>query len=168
MNEEKLLQELEKDYLKNVKELINMSLDQLRDLVREKRDILDSMDYSLAIQKANGSLSKVIELNNKFGERWLEDFQDPFWDELRIKKARNGFLDRISEFQQDLKDTENIYDVENLLDSFYDDFKWIQDDWISKCFWDYLTDKDIFDKQTLIEFIDVLDEYKERLVSDEI
>lgn len=168
MNEEKLLQELEKNYLKTVKELNNMSLDQLRDLVREKRDILDSMDYALAIQKAHGSLSKVIDIDKKFGERWLEDFQDPFWDELRIKKARNGFLDRISEFQQDLKDTENIYDVENLLDSFYDDFKWIQDDWISKCFWDYLTDKDIFDKQTLIEFIDVLDEYKERLVSDEI
>lgn len=162
------IKNLEKTYERTIKELRNLSLNELRELVQEKRNILSDIEYELAFQKAHGSLSKVIELNNKFGERWLEDFQDPFWDELRIKKARNGFLDRISEFQQDLKDTENIYDVENLLDSFYDDFKWIQDDWISKCFWDYLTDKDIFDKQTLIEFIDVLDEYKERLVSDEI
>ena len=145
MNEEKSLQELEKDYLKTVKELNNMSLDQLRDLVREKRDILDSMDYALAIQKANGGLSKAIDIDKKLGERWLEDFQDPFWDELRIKKARNGFLDRISEFQQDLKDTDNIYDVENLFDSFCVDFQWIKDDWINKCFWDSLSDEDIFD-----------------------
>ena len=78
------------------------------------------------------------------------------------------FLERISEFQQDLKDTDNIYDVENLFDSFCVDFQWIKDDWTSKCFWDSLSNKGIFDKQTLIEFIDVLDEYKERLVSDEI
>lgn len=168
MNEEKSLQELEKDYLKTVKELNNMSLDQLRDLVREKRDILDSMDYALAIQKANGSLSKAIDIDNKFGERWLEDFQDPFWDELRIKKAQNGFFAEICCFQQDLENANNIYEVETLLDNFYDNFKLVQDQWIDKCFWDYVTDKDIFDKQTLIEFIDVLDEYKERLVSDEI
>ncbi len=168
MNEEKSLQELEKDYLKTVKELNNMSLDQLRDLVREKRDILDSMDYALAIQKANGSLSKAIDIDNKFGERWLEDFQDPFWDELRIKKAQNGFFAEIYCFQQDLENANDIYEVETLLDNFYDNFKLVQDQWIDKCFWDSLSDKGIFDKQTLIEFIDVLDEYKERLVSDEI
>ena len=168
MNEEKSLQELEKDYLKTIKELNNMSLDQLRDLVREKRDILDSMDYALAIQKANGSLSKAIDIDKKFGERWLEDFQDPFWDELRLKKAQNGFFTEIHCFQQDLENANDIYEVENLLDNFYDNFNLVQNQWIDKCFWDYVTDEDIFDKQTLIEFIDVLDEYKERLVSDEI
>ena len=168
MSKKKLLQELEKDYLETVKDLNNISITQLIDLVREKRDIIDSMDHVLAIQKANGNLSKAIDIDKKFGERWLKDFQDPFWDELRLKKVQNGFSAEINCFQQDLENANDIYEVETLLDNFYDNFKLVQDQWIDKCFWDSLSDKGIFDKQTLIEFIDVLDEYKERLVSDEI
>ena len=113
-------------------------------------------------------MSKAIDINKKFGERWLEDFQDPFWDELRLKKAQNGFFTEIHCFQQDLENANDIYEVENLLDNFYDNFNLVQNQWIDKCFWDCITDRDIFDKQTITEFIDVLDEYKELLVSDEI
>ena len=168
MNEEKSLQELEKDYLNTVKELNNMSIDQLRDLVREKRDIIDSMEYVLAIQKANGNLSKAFNINKKLGERWLENFQDPFWNNLLTYKSQKKFQERICEFQKDIKNIEIVSDVEDLLDVFYDDFKMIQDNWTCKCFWVCLSDTDMFDKEAFIEFIDVLDEYKERLVSDEI
>lgn len=168
MSKKELLQELEKDYLETVKDLNNISIDQLIDLVREKRDIIDSMDHVLAIQKANGNLSKAIDIDKKFGERWLRDFQDPFWDELRLKKAQNGFSAEINCFQQDLENANDIYEVENLLDNFYNNFNLVQNQWIDKCLWDCLTDKDIFDKQALIEFISILDEYKERLISDEI
>lgn len=162
------IETLEKTFEKTIKELSNLSLNELRELVQKKRNILSDIEYELAIQKANGNLSKAIDINKKFGERWLEDFQDPFWDELRLKKAQNGFFTEIHCFQQDLENANDIYEVENLLDNFYDNFNLVQNQWIDKCFWDYVTDEDIFDKQTLIEFIDVLDEYKERLVSDEI
>lgn len=168
MSKKELLQELEKDYLETVKDPNDMPIAKLINLVREKRDILDSMDHALAIQKANENLSKAIDIDKKFGERWLEDFQDPFWDELRLKKAQNGFSAEIKCFQQDLEDANDIYEVENLLDNFYDNFNLVHNQWMNKCLWDCLTDKDIFDKQALIEFITILDEYKERLISDEI
>lgn len=168
MSKKELLQELEKNYLETVKDLNNISIAQLIDLVCKKRDILDSIDHALAIQKANENLSKAIDINKKISERWLEDFQNPFWDELRLKKAQNGFSAEINCFQQDLEDANDIYEVENLLDNFYDNFNLVHNQWMNKCLWDCLTDKDIFDKQALIEFIKVLDEYKERLISDEI
>lgn len=162
------MQELEKDYDETMKDLKNMSIVELVNLVHEKRDVLDNMEHVLAIQKANGNLPKAIDINKKLGEHWLEDFQDPFWDELRLKKAQNGFSAEINCFQQDLEDANEIYEVENLLDNFYDNFNLVHNQWMNKCLWDCLTDKDIFDKQALIEFISILDEYKERLISDEI
>lgn len=113
-----------------------MSLNELRELVKEKRNILSDIEYELAFQKAHGSLSKVIELNNKFGERWLEDFQDPFWDNLLVRKSQKEFQERICGFQKDIKNIENVFEVENLLDVFYDDFKMIQENWLEMSLWD--------------------------------
>lgn len=168
MNEEKSLQELEKDYDETIKDLKNMSMKQLKELANKKRDILSNMDYAFAVQNANGNLSEANDIHKKLGKRWLEDFQDPFWDELRIEKARNDFYAEIDCFKEDLKYANDVYDIETSLDNFYDSFDLIKKQWSDKCLWYSLNYEDIFNQRDLIEFIDVLDEYEEFLTSDEI
>lgn len=161
------IETLKKNYEKTIKELSNLSLNELRELVQEKHNILDDIEYELAVQKAHGSLSKVIELNNKFGERWLEDFQDRFWDNLLVRKSQKEFQERICGFQKDIKNIENVFEVENLLDVFYDDVKMIQEDWLEMTLWDNLSNEEIFDKEAFIGFIEVLDNYKDYLLYEE-
>lgn len=72
------IKELETMYNKTIKNLNELSLDELRDLIKEKRSILSGIEYNIALQKTKGNLSRLIDLQNKFSERWLEDFQDPF------------------------------------------------------------------------------------------
>lgn len=161
------IETLEKAYEKTIKELSNLSLNELRELVQEKRNILSDIEYELAFQKAHGSLSKVIELNNKFGERWLEDFQDRFWDNLLVSKSQKEFQERICKFQTDIKNIDNVFEVEDLLDVFYDDFKMIQENWLEMSLWDNISNEEIFDKEALIDFIEVLDNYKDYLLYEE-
>ena len=161
------IETLEKTFEKTIKELSNLSLNELRELVQEKRNILSDIEYELAFQKAHGSLSKVIELNNKFGERWLEDFQDPFWDNLLVSKSQKEFQERICKFQKDIKNIDNVFEVEDLLDVFYDDFKMIQENWLEMSLWDNISNEEIFDKEALINFIEVLDNYKDYLLYEE-
>lgn len=93
------IKELEIMYNETIKNLNELSLDELKDLIKEKRSILSGIEYNITLQKTKGNLSRLIDLQNKFSERWLEDFQDPFWDELRIKKTQKEFQEKIAEFQ---------------------------------------------------------------------
>lgn len=162
------IKELEETYEETMKDLSELSLNELRELVQEKRDILDDIEYSLAIQKASGNLSKVIDLQNRFGERWLEDYQDRFWDNLLAKKSQKDFQENISDFQEHIKNIEGVHEVENLLDNFYEKFKWLQEDWLIMTLWDNLSNEEIFDKEALTDFIEVLDDYKDYLTCGEL
>lgn len=158
------IKELETMYNKTIKNLNELSLDELRDLIKEKRSILSGIEYNIALQKTKGNLSRLIDLQNKFSERWLEDFQDPFWDELRIKKAQKEFQEKIAEFQKDLKNVKDIYEIEYLLDAFYDSFKWTQNNCLEMTLWNELYNEEIFDKKNLMSFIEILDKYKDYLI----
>lgn len=161
------IENLEKAYEKTIKELSNLSLDELRKLVQEKDNILDRIQYELTAQKANGSLSKFMDLNKDFAELWLEEFQNPFWDDLIVDKSQNEFQKKICEFQKDIKNIENVFEVEDLLDVFYDDFKMIQENWQEMKLWGNISNEEIFDKEALINFIEVLDNYKDYLLYEE-
>ena len=106
-------------------------------------------------------------MQNKFSERWLEDFQDPFWDELRIKKTQKEFQEKIAEFQKDLKNVKDIYEIEYLLDAFYDSFKWTQNNCLEMTLWNELYNEEIFDKENLMSFIEILDKYKDYLIYED-
>lgn len=112
-------------------------------------------------------MSKVINLEEKLGERWFEDFQDPFWDNLVANKSQKEFQEKICGFQKDIKNIENVFEVENLLDVIYDDFKMIQENWLEMSLWDNIPNEEIFDKEALIDFIEVLDNYKDYLLYEE-
>ncbi|MFR2832159.1 MAG: transposase [Finegoldia magna] len=161
------IETLEKTFEKTIKELSNLSLNELRELVKEKHNILDDIEYELAVKKAHGSLSKVIDLDKNFGECWLEEFQNPFWDDLIVDKSQNEFQKKICEFQKDIKNIENVFEVEDLLDVFYDDFKMIQENWQEMKLWGNISNEEIFDKEALINFIEVLDNYKDYLLYEE-
>ncbi|MFR6143287.1 MAG: transposase [Finegoldia sp.] len=161
------IETLEKAYEKTIKELSNLSLNELRELVIEKNSILCGIEYELVIQKAHRSLSKVVDLYKDLGERWFEDFQNPFWDNLVANKAQKEFQEKIYGFQEDIKNIDNVFEVEDLLDVFYDDVKMIQENWIEKTLWDNLSNEEIFDKESLINFIEVLDNYKDYLLCEE-
>ncbi|MFN2102872.1 transposase [Finegoldia dalianensis] len=161
------IETLEKTFEKTIKELSNLSLNELRELVKEKHNILDDIEYELAVKKAHGSLSKVIDLDKNFGECWLENFQDPFWDNLLANKSQKEFQERICKFQKDIKNIDNVFEVEDLLDVFYDDFKMIQENWLEMSLWDNISNEEIFDKEALINFIEVLDNYKDYLLYEE-
>lgn len=162
------IKELEETYEETMKDLSELSLNELRELVQEKRDILEDIEYKFAVEKANGSLSKIIELNNKYGERYLEDFQDRFWNKLLAQKSQKDFQEKISDFQENIEDIECVNDVEDLLDNFYERFKWIQEDWLQMTLWDNLSNEEIFDKEALIGFIEVIDDYKGYLIYEEL
>ncbi|MFR6597944.1 MAG: transposase [Finegoldia magna] len=161
------IENLEKDYEITIKELSNLSINELRKLVQEKDNILDRIQYELTAQKANGSLSKFMDLNKDFAELWLEEFQNPFWDDLIVDKSQNEFQKKICEFQKDIKNIENVFEVEDLLDVFYDDFKMIQENWQEMKLWGNISNEEIFDKEALINFIEVLDNYKDYLLYEE-
>lgn len=65
------IKELETMYNETTKNLNELSLDGLRDLIKEKRSILSGIEYNIALQKTKGNLSRLIDLQNKFSERWL-------------------------------------------------------------------------------------------------
>lgn len=54
-----------------------------------------------------------------------------------------------------------------MLDVFYDDFKMIQENWLEMSLWDNIPNEEIFDKEALIDFIEVLDNYKDYLLYEE-
>lgn len=85
------IKDMEQTYTQTMKELDNLSLDRLRELVLWKRNILIDIEYDLAVQKSNGSLDKAIELHDNFKKRWIEDFQHPFCNELLKRKFQKEF-----------------------------------------------------------------------------
>ncbi len=161
------IETLEKAYGKTIKELSNLSLDELKKLVQEKDIILDRIQYELTVQKANGNLSKFEDLNKDLAELWLEEFFNPFWDDLIIDKSQKEFQEKICKFQKDIKCVENVLQIEDLLDIFYDDIKTTQEFWSNMRLWDNLSNKEIFDNESLINFIEVLDNYKDYLLYEE-
>ncbi|WP_158297418.1 hypothetical protein [Finegoldia magna] len=44
----------------------------------------------------------------------------------------------------------------------------IQENWIEKTLWDNLSNEEIFDKEALIGFIEVIDDYKGYLIYEEL
>lgn len=161
------IENLEKAYEKTIKELSDLSLDELKKLVQEKDNILDQIQYDLTVQKAKGSLSKFMDLNKDLAELWLKEFQNPFWNALIVNKSQKEFQKKICEFQEDIKNIENVFEVHDLLDVFYDDFKMIQENWLEMTLWGNISNEKIFDKEALINFIEVLDNYKDYLLYEE-
>lgn len=85
------IKDLEQTYKQTIKDLDNLSLDRLRELVQWKRNILIDIEYELAVQKSNGNLGRAIEFHVDLKKHWLEDFQRPFCNELSKRKPQKEF-----------------------------------------------------------------------------
>lgn len=85
------IKDLEQTYTQTMEELDNLPLDRLRELVLWKKDILLDIEYELAVQKSNGSLSRAIEFHVDLKKHWLEDFQRPFCNRLLARKPQKEF-----------------------------------------------------------------------------
>lgn len=53
------IKELETMYNETIKNLNELSLDELRDLIKEKRSILSGIEYNIALQKNKRKLIKT-------------------------------------------------------------------------------------------------------------
>ncbi len=84
----------EKTYKSTIKNLDDLSLDELKKLIQEKERIIDDIEYELAFKRADTDLSEVVKLYNDFKKRKIKYFQDKVWNKIPNKKIfdRNTFI----------------------------------------------------------------------------
>lgn len=75
----------EKAYKSTIKDLDDLSLDELQELIKEKGKIIEDIEYELAFKKAI-SLTKVVELYKDFQKNKIEYFQDKVWNKIPNEK----------------------------------------------------------------------------------
>lgn len=121
------IKDMEQTYTQTMEELDKLSLDRLRELVQWKRNILIDIEYELAVQKSNGSLSRAIEFHVDLKKHWLEDFQRPFCNRLLARKPKEEFQKDWIEIllwtyvSDDTKfDKQDLIDLISALDSYRD------------------------------------------------
>lgn len=76
----------EEMYNTTIKNLDNLSLDELKKLAREKSVLIEDIEYELAFKRAI-SLTKVTKLYNGFQKNKVEYFQNKVWN--KIPKEKN-------------------------------------------------------------------------------
>lgn len=83
----------EEMYKTTIKNLDNLSLDELKKLAREKSVLIEDIEYELAFKRAI-SLTKVIKLYNDFQKNKVEYFQNKVWNKIPNEKEfdRNTFI----------------------------------------------------------------------------
>lgn len=83
----------EEMYNTTIKNLDNLSLDELKKLAREKSVLIEDIEYELAFKRAI-SLTKVIKLYNGFQKNKVEYFQNKVWNKIPKEKKfdRNTFI----------------------------------------------------------------------------
>lgn len=99
---------------------------------------------------------------------WKKDILLDVEYELAVQKS-NGNLGRVIEFHVDLKknwleDFQRPFCNELLTRKSKEEF---QKDWIEILLWTYVSDDTKFDKQDLIELINILDSYKDYLLNEQ-
>ena len=83
----------EEMYNTTIKNLDNLSLDELKKLAREKSVLIEDIEYELAFKRAI-SLTKVIKLYNGFQKNKVEYFQNKVWNKIPNEKKfdRDTFI----------------------------------------------------------------------------
>lgn len=83
----------EEMYNTTIKNLDNLSLDELKKLAREKSVLIEDIEYELAFKGAI-SLTKVIKLYNGFQKNKVEYFQNKVWNKIPNEKKfdRDTFI----------------------------------------------------------------------------
>lgn len=121
----------EEMYNTTIKNLDNLSLDELKKLAREKSVLIEDIEYELAFKRAI-SLTKVIKLFNGFQKNKVKYFQDKVWNKIpnEEKFDRNTFIIIIKTL-----DSYKDYLLENERCIFYKLIKKIKESilWLKQC-----------------------------------
>ena len=75
----------EKAYKSTMKDLDDLSLDEIKELIQKKSKIIEDIEYELAF-KREISLTKVVELYKDFQKNKIEYFQDKVWNKIPNEK----------------------------------------------------------------------------------
>ena len=146
-----------------MKELKNLTVEELREVAERKIAKVVYIADRFNLKKANGSLSRWINLNKEFSEKFLENLQDVFFDSIREKNIKKEQKELENKLEEDLE----IFDTEEkqkeLRDNFEVEYDEIRENMYEKCNDEMFEE---LDQEQLIQYIDTLEDYSYELVCD--
>lgn len=146
-----------------MKELKNLTVEKLREVAERKIIKVVYIADRCNLKKANGSLSRWINLNKEFSEKFLENLQDVFFDSIREKNIKKEQKELENKLEEDLEIFDTEEKQEELRDNFEVEYDEIRENMYEKC------NDDIFkelNKEQLIQYINMLEDYSYELVCD--
>ena len=78
MNQNTDMKNLEEEYKKTMKELDDLSSNELNNLIEWKKNIISNIKQTLILQKTFKNKREIVELWNDYYKHWTEDFLHPF------------------------------------------------------------------------------------------
>ena len=135
--------------------------------------IYEDVAYKKEQKELGGIHHFKIKITDQYGNTTTEQLKDYANRDIsedgitREIKDLVLYQEKINEFQKDLKNVKDIYEIEYLLDAFYDSFKWTQNNCLEMTLWNELYNEEIFDKENLMSFIEILDKYKDYFIYED-
>ena len=109
-----------------MKQLKNLTVEELREVAERKIAKVVYIADRFNLRKANGSLSYYINLNEEFAEKFLENVQDTFFDNIReeitpIKNTADNIYEKCNdEIFEELDQEQLIQYIDTLEDYSYE------------------------------------------------
>lgn len=146
-----------------MKELKKLTVEELREVAERKIAKVVYIADRFNLKKANGSLSRWINLNKEFSEKFLENLQDVFFDSIREKNIKKEQKELENKLEEDLEIFDTEEKQEELRDNFEVEYDEIRENMYEKCNYDIFKE---LNKEQLIQYIDTLEDYSYELVCD--
>lgn len=147
----------------NKNKLQKLNNKELQEKVYKKINRIENLNYDLNLKKCGGSISYLINLNDKDGEKLLEKI-DYFIGEIKEEHIKKYEELQEQEFQNDKNCCDTIDDIEKLEEDFEFNCEMFRDDMYglsnNEMIDDYLS------KNQLIEFIERLDDYLYQIIEN--
>ncbi len=146
-----------------MKESKDLTVEELREVVKRKIAKVVYIADKFNLRKANGSLSYYINLNEDFREYFLERLQDSFFDAIREEIIELEQKELENKLEEDLEIFDTEEEQEELRDDFEVEYDEIRENMYEKCNNEMLEE---LDQEQLIQYINTLEDYSYELVCD--
>lgn len=147
----------------NKNKLQKLNNKELQEIVYKKINRIERLNYDLNVRKCGGSLSRLINLNDKDGETLLEEM-DYFLDNIRNEHIATYEKLQEQELEENKKYCDTVDEIKELEDEIEYNCEAYRDEMYE------LSNNEMIDnylnKNQLIDFIEQLDDYIYQIIED--
>lgn len=147
----------------NKSKLQKLNNKELQEIVYKKINRIERLSYDLNVRKCGGSLSKLINLNDRDGEKLLEEM-DYFLDNIRNERIATYEKLQEQELEENKKNCNIVDEIKELEDEMEYNCEMFRNDIYEISNNEMINNH--LNKNQLIDFIEQLDDYIYQIIED--